>query len=138
MDKYSFKKHTQVGGRFEDRITVTHSRSIGFPTQFYNVNNVDNYKYVVLFYDKINNAIGIKFAEESEIGAIKIGKHNKGFGGAVAATSFFKANRINTKRYAGKYEYKKVALRDLDIDENGWMYVIELKAKEGGEYEADG
>lgn len=129
MDAFNFIKHTQVGKRFEERITVTRARTIGLPTQFYKDNDVANYKYVVLFYEKDKNMIGIKFTNEKEDGAIAIAKHNNGYGGYVSATSFFKINRINTKKYAGRYEYEKKSLRQLGLDEDGVLFIIKLQEK---------
>ncbi len=126
---YSFVKHTQVGKRFEERITITRARHVGFPTQFYKDNALESYKYAILFYDKEKNAVGIKFSADKEDGAIAIARHNKGYGGYISATSFFKANRINTKKYAGRYEYKKVPLAELGFDEPGDLFVLELKEK---------
>lgn len=130
MPTYSFIKHTEIGKRFEERITITRSNHIGFPTQFYKDNEVANFKYTILFYDKENNAIGVKFTNEQEAGVIAIARHNKGYGGYISATSFFRANRINTKRYAGRYEYKKVNLSDVGFDETGVLFVIELREKQ--------
>lgn len=126
---YNFVKHTQVGKRFEERITITRARHVGFPTQFYKDNGLENYNYAVLFYDKDTNAIGIKFTVEKEDGSIAIARHNKGYGGYISATSFFKVNRINTKKYAGRYEYKKIPLTQVGFEETGDLFVIELKEK---------
>lgn len=135
---YSFVKHTQVGKRFEERITITRARHVGFPTQFYKDNALESYNYAVLFYDKDRNAIGIKFVTDKEEGAIAIARHSKGYGGYISATSFFRSNRINTKRYAGRYEYKKIPLTQVGVAEDGDLYVLELKEKneEGGDHEA--
>lgn len=135
MDTYSFIKHTQVGKRFEERITITRTRHIGFPTQFYKDNGIGDYKYAVLFYDKDKSAIGIKFTAEKEEGTIAIAGNSKGYGGYISATSFFKANRINTKKYAGRYEYKKVPLSSVGFEEEGSLFVVELKEKPEKEVE---
>jgi hypothetical protein len=128
---YSFIKHTKVGKRFEERITVTRNRALGLPTQFCEDNNVKDYKFAVLFYDKEKNAIGIKFSnDENEEGKISITKNNQGYGAHILATSLFKANRINTKKYAGRYDYTKVPLRDVGFDEDGTLFVINLIEKE--------
>ena len=132
---YSFNKHTQVGKRFEDRITVTGTRHIGLPTQFYKDNNLQDYGFAVMFYDKVKNAIGIKFTNTKEEGAIAIATHNQGYGGYISATSFFKANRINAKKYANRYDYKKIALKDVGFDEDGELFVFELKEKDRKEAE---
>lgn len=130
---YKFQKFTEVGKRFEDRITVTRSRAIGFPTQFCKQNNIKNYKYGVLFFDETQNAIGIKFTNsEDEAGKISI-NHSSDYGGHLLANSFFKANRINTKRYAGRYEYVKKGLRSIGIEEDGYLFIVTLtdNKKEG-------
>lgn len=129
MDAFNFIKHTQVGKRFEERITVTRARTIGLPTQFYKDNGIENFKYVVLFYEQDKNMIGIKFTNEKEDGAIAIAKHNNGYGGYVSATSFFKINRINTKKYAGRYEYEKKELQQLGLEGSGVLFIIKLKEK---------
>lgn len=124
---FKFEKFTDVGKRFEDRISVTRNRAIGLPTQFYRQNNIKGFKYGVLFYDGSRNAIGIKFTnEENEAGKISI-NHSNDYGGHILANSFFKANRINTKRFSGRYDYKKKKLRDLGIEEDGDIFVIQLK-----------
>lgn len=128
---YSFIKHTQTGKRFEDRITVTRNRSIGLPTQFCEENKVKDYKFAILFYDKAKNAVGIKFTNEgAEQGKIAISKNNQGYGAHILATSFFKANRINTKKYTGRYEYTKLSLGDVGIEEDGSLFIINLIEKE--------
>ncbi len=127
---YNFSKHTQVGKRFENRITVTGTRHIGLPTQFYKDNKLSDYKYAVLFYDKTKNVIGIKFTNVKEEGAIAIAINNQGYGGYISGTSFFKANRINAKKYANRYDYEKIPLRDVGFDEDGKLFVFELKEKE--------
>ena len=119
-----------TGKRFEDRITVTRSRVIGLPTQFCDLNSIKDYVYAVLYYDKTNNAIGIKFTNDpSEPGKIKITKNNKGYGAHIPATSFFKANRINTKKYAGRYEHKKVNV-DEGNNQKTTVFAFNLKEKE--------
>lgn len=129
MGNYNFVKHTQTNRRFEDKITVTRNRAIGFPTQFYKDNHVDQYKFSVLFYDAENNAIGIKFTNNEEEGKIGINRSKDGYGAHLVATSFFKANRINTKKFAGRYDYQTIPLRDAGVEEDGAMYVIELKER---------
>jgi len=129
--EYNFVQHIATGKRFEDRITVTRSRSIGLPTQFFADNKIGDFKYAVLFYDKSSSAVGIYFTnDESTKGKITITRNNQGYGGHILATSFFKANRINVKKFSGRYDYQKKALKELGIDRDGEMYIIELKEKE--------
>lgn len=118
---YSFQKFEGTNVRLESRITVTKSKSIGFPTAFSEKNNIKTYKYAVLFYDKNLKAIGIKFInDEEEKNKFSIIKSPK-YGASVVAQSFFKANDIDPKKYHGRYEWKKV-----DVDRVGKIFVIEL------------
>ena len=127
---FNFIQHTYTGGRYEDRITITHSRSIGLPKAFFDDNHVEKYSYASLYYDKNKNAVGIVFTNDEVPGKIKITRNNKGYGGQIPAISFFKANRINTKKYAGRYDYEKRNLRDVGLEKDGQMYIIMLQDKE--------
>lgn len=129
--EFNFVQHVAVGKRFEDRITVTRSRSIGLPTQFFEDNKIKDFKYATLFYDKTRMAIGIQFTNDEDMpGKITITRNNQGYGGHLLATSFFKANRINVKKFAGRYDYEKKTLRELGIEKDGEMFIIELTEKE--------
>lgn len=128
--EWNFIEHTSTGKRFEERITITKNNVIGLPTQFYNDNNVSTYKYVVLFYDGGNKAVGVTFTNDVNAqGKISITKNNQGYGGHIVATSFFKANKIDTKRFSGRYEYDKQPLRSLGLDRDGEMYIVKLVEK---------
>lgn len=121
--EYNFKKFESTGGKYESRISITSSRSIGFPTKFYNENNVGESKFVVLFYDEEKKAIGIKFTnDEGELHKYTIIKSDH-YGGSVVATSFFKKYDLDPKRYKGRYDWKIV---ETDF---GKLFVIELGEK---------
>lgn len=123
---YQFEKFEGRNHRLEDRITVTKSNSIGFPQKFYEDNGIKNKKYVVLYWDKANKAIGIHFVKDTEEKSkFSILHSKKGYGGSVVVRSFFKSNNINLTDYAGRYEFKKVR-----VDGVGELYVIELKSKQ--------
>lgn len=123
---YNFKKFEGRNLRLESRITITKSNSIGFPQKFYNDNNINNYKYVVLYWDAQNKAVGIHFTnDDNEKSKFSIMRSKVGYGGGVIARSFFKANEINPKEYHGRYEWKKE-----EIGEIGTVFIIELKEHE--------
>lgn len=118
---YSFIKFEGTNVRLESRITITKSKSIGFPTEFSEKNNIKNYKYVVLYFDKNKKAIGIKLtSDELEKNRFSIIKSPK-YGASIIAQSFFKANGIDPEKYHGRYEWKKV-----DVEGVGKIFVIEL------------
>ena len=121
MNEYNFKKFQSTGSRYESRITITASNSIGFPTRFYTDNKLDSYKYVVLFYDEDNKAIGIQFtSNEDEPHKFTLIKSKTGYGATVVSTSFFKKYKIDPKKHKGKYEWEKVKT------DFGLLYVIKL------------
>lgn len=118
---FNFKKFEGTNSRFEDRITVTKSKSIGFPTKFYQDNNLSNYKYVVLYYDVDQKAIGIQFTNSAEEKhKFSIAKSIK-YGGGIVATSFFRTHKIDTAIYRGRYNWEKVPQDGI-----GDLFVIKL------------
>lgn len=124
---HNFSKFVNVNKKAEDKITVTKSSSIGFPSKFYSENKIEGFKYGVLFYDEQNKTIGIIFTNsEDEKSKFTIIKSKQGTpGGAVIARSFFKTYNIDPTKYAGKYNYGKE-----NIEGYGEAFFIELKEKE--------
>jgi hypothetical protein len=130
---YTFKKFEQTNGRFETRLTITRSKHIGLPTQFYKDNSIADYKYAVLYYDKENSAVALRFTnDEAETGRFSIMRSGQGYGGSVIATSFFKANKIDTSRYAGRYEWEKKPLIEVGLPGEGNLFIVALKDKGRG------
>ena len=117
---YNFKKFESTGGKYETRISITGSRSISFPTKFYEDNNIKKYKFVVLFYDEEKKAIGLKFTEDKEEPHKYTLIKSDNYGASIVATSFFKKYSLDPKKYKGKYEWKRVRT------EFGNLCVIEL------------
>jgi hypothetical protein len=121
---YIFKKFVNTGGKYENRITITATRSIGFPAKFYHENQIENFKFVVLYYDEAAKAIGIQFInDEKEQHKFTIVKSQAGYGGNIVATSFFKKFDLDPISYKGRYEWKK------ENTEFGPLYIIELTKK---------
>ncbi len=120
---YNFKKFEKTNQRVESRITVSASNSIGFPTKFFQDNNISEYKYVVLYYDENEKAVGIFFTnDEEEKHKFTLVKSKIGYGASVVATSFFKVNGIDAKFYRNRYEWEKVAQEGI-----GDLFVIKLQ-----------
>lgn len=120
-----FKRFTDVGSRLENRITVTRSQTFGFPRYFYKENHIDDYKYVVLYYDG-DGRVGIHFtSDDDEEGKIAILKNKQGYGGSVIARNFFKLNNIDLDKAHGKFQWSK---KDID---GITLFVINLKEKNG-------
>ena len=122
---YNFVKFEGRNSRFESRITITGAYSIGFPTTFYKDNNIQNFKYVVLFWDVASKALGIQFTnDEVEKNKFRIVKTQK-YGATFSAKSFFSTNKIDPKEVKGRYEWEKVEQPGI-----GEIFVINLSNKE--------
>ncbi len=120
---FNFTKFERTNAREVDKITVTASNAIGFPTKFYQDQGLKDYKYVVLYYDSQEMAVGIQFTNnEEEKHKFSILKSKQGYGGSIVATSFFKTSSINPKEYHGRYEWQKENLEGV-----GELYIIKLK-----------
>lgn len=123
---FKFQKFERTNSRYEDRITVTKTNSFGFPTRFYKTNNIDQYKFAVLYYDPEQNGVGIGFTNsEEEKHKFTIIKSKKGFGGSIIATSFFKTYNIDASKYQGRYQWEI-----KEYPDTGKLFVIVLKEKE--------
>lgn len=121
--EYNFQKFEGRNVRLENRITITKSNSIGFPSKFYADNKVKDYRYVVLYWDDDNRAIGIKFTnEEGEKSKFTIIHSKVGYGGSVVARSFFKTYGIDPKVYHGRYDWER-----HDIDGVGEVLAIKIE-----------
>jgi len=120
---YNLKEFTGRNERLETRMTITKSYSIGFPTKFFKDNKINDYKYVVLFFDEVKKAIGIKFTNDDvKKNKFAIIKSKSGFGGSVVVRSFFKSFNIDPIIYYGRYDYEKIIQEGF-----GEIYVINLK-----------
>lgn len=119
---YNFKEFSATSQHFENRITITKTYSLGFPTYFYVSQNIQQFEYITLFYDQIRNALGIYFHnDETKPNKFKVSADKKGRGASSSITSFLKIQHLDPLKYAGKYEWIKKS------HEGKELYVIELK-----------
>lgn len=89
---------------------------------------MENYKYVILYYDEGEKVLGIQFSsDEQEKHRFSLIKSKQGYGASIVATSFFKVNGIDAKVYKNRYTWEKVAQEGI-----GELYVIKLKPREQG------
>lgn len=109
----------------DTNITLTRSHVLRFSSGFYKTNSLKNYKYVILFYDKANEAIGFQFTNISTKGAFKISTEKTNSGGYTSIVSFLKANNIDPYFYHGKYEWHKEFIPGI-----GETFVVDLKINE--------
>lgn len=125
MVELKFQKFTNLHQRQENRISVTSSNSFGFPRKFFNDNKIGRYKYVVLYYDRGNKAVGFYFtSSEEEKYKFSIIRSKQGYGGSVVATSFFKTYNLNARLYRGKYDWEKKKIEGI-----GELFIVQLKER---------
>lgn len=125
-EQLNLKKFEKTKVRMVNKITVTSSHSFGFPRKFFQDNNIDNYKYVVLYYDEVNKIVAFLFINnEEENHKFTLIKSKKSYGASIVATSFFKSYNLDPKKYRGKYEWQK-----KDITGIGEVYLIKLMERQ--------
>ncbi|MCV6599299.1 MAG: hypothetical protein OIF36_02305 [Alphaproteobacteria bacterium] len=114
----AYQKFTQVGGSFSPRCSVNTNGNIGLNQGSRKKYLIDNYSYVVLYYDRECKKIGIEMLNDKTAeGAIKIRKG--AYGANIAAKSFFNCFNIMPE---------KTSYFDTRIDERGWIE-IDLESK---------
>jgi len=123
--KYNLKKFVNKNIRYERRITVRGTNSIGLPTAFFKENGIEKFKYAVLYFDTDSKAVGVHFTnDEDEKGKFSLIKSKRGYGAGIMARSFFQAHNIDAKAYKGRYEWEK-----HELDDVGAVFVFELKER---------
>lgn len=113
-----FVKFTNVGARLGDPIVSIWSRGqIGFnqgATQEYDINN---YQYVVLYFDSETQRIGFELTEDKNAeGAMKL-MFRKNSGASFSAVPFLRTNKI---------DYKTTRKYVLERDEDSGLLVIDV------------
>ncbi|MGD8373612.1 MAG: hypothetical protein PVI21_02020 [Candidatus Woesebacteria bacterium] len=110
---------------------ITRNYAINFSSGFGEENGIAKFKYAVLYFDKKDCAIGVKFTNNAtEEAKFVAGKKQASSGVTVIARSFFKKYDIDLEKYDKiRYAPYKTKLRDIGIDEPGIMYVIKLEER---------
>ncbi len=123
MKKYSFTKFEGDYPRGNSTISINRPGLLRLSSSFCKTTNITDFKYVILFFDKLNNAIALHPTNEFEKGASKITKDKKA--SAVSIKAFIIANNLNLEDYLGKYGWVMQNLPSI-----GDVYIIELKKNE--------
>jgi hypothetical protein len=118
----TWQKFENTNQRFEDRISISTNYSFGFPKTFYERNGLETYKYLVIFFNPEENAVGFQFTNsEDEKHKFNIFRSKEKYGINITAKSFFKTYNLDPNKYKGKYTSKKE-----EFAEAGTLYVINL------------
>lgn len=135
MDNSTFSGFKQFTNetltRVVDKISITKGSQFNFPTAMYKKNRLSQFKAARLYYNKERQLVGIEFIPELEDGAFKLVLSAEGrYGAFIVAKSFFFMHDLDAKRYARRYNYKKLNLEELGAGRPGTMFAIDLKEKE--------
>lgn len=113
----AFERFTKTGRGYKPKVGIWSRGQIGFNQGCVQKMKLNDYKFVIFFYDKENNKIGFKFTNDNnEDGIIKLNIRKTG--ATVSAKSFldyYEIDHSETKRYEVEYS-----------DEDG-MWILELK-----------
>ena len=112
-----FERFTLGGKTFKPKVSIRRNGQIGFNNGARKRFELDNYKYVILFYDKENEKIGIKLTNESNENGIMI-LQKRPLNVAVSAKSFLEFYEL---------PYLKTSRYNPQWDENEKMLIIDLK-----------
>jgi len=114
-----FEKFTNVRSRIDTpKVSIWTRGQIGFNQGASKEYNLDGYKFVVIYYDRETQRIGIELTNDAKCeGAVKI-INRKNSGISFSATAFLKHYKI---------DYSETRKYGLYYDEKNKMFVVDLK-----------
>ena len=123
MKTYNFVRFDGYFPRGDTKIGINKSGLIRLSSGFCRATNIIKFKYTVLFYEKKNKSIGLKFTNTRERGILSVTKDRTG--ATLSAKSFMKANNLSLKGIARRYDWEKQVIHDI-----GELFIIELENNE--------
>jgi hypothetical protein len=127
----SFEVFQQVGSSSKVYISISTSKTFGFPRTFLDKYGITSNHKVVILYDKIENRVALQFTTDDVKYGLKVQIPNKKHGGVINARSFFDLKGVSAVKYAGRYEdFKQVPLSDIGISAAGTAFVIKLEERQ--------
>ncbi|MHB8066814.1 MAG: hypothetical protein ACYDIC_02825 [Desulfobaccales bacterium] len=114
----SFERFTQTGQRFKPKLSIWgKGGQIGFNKGAMNRFSFDNFRYAILFFDRENRRLGIKFTnDEKEEGIIKFNPRKTG--AVIAGKAFLEYYNI---------DYSKTKTYDVVFDQENDLYIVNLE-----------
>ena len=112
----AFERFTEIGQSFKPKISIwANGGQIGFNQGAMKKYKLENYQYAILFFDKENKRIGIRFTnDENEEGANKF-NHVRG---VISGKAFLDCYGI---------DYSKTNRYDVAFDQEDDLYIINLE-----------
>lgn len=130
----AFEIFKQVGSSSKVYISVSTSKSFGFPRTFLDKYGITSDHKVVILYDKETHSAALHFTTDEVKYGLKVQIPNKKHGGSINARSFFELKNIDASKFAGRYEdFKQVPLSDIGISAPGTAFVVKLVKTAGGD-----
>jgi hypothetical protein len=123
-DNIEFEKFSGYRSKVSRKISITKSFTFGIPPAFFKENDLENFKFVALFYNKNEGIIGINFNNQD---GFKLSKYNEGEKRAASfpARSFFQTYGLNPVDCKGRYTPEKITKEGI-----GDLYLIKIKKEE--------
>lgn len=118
--KLNLEKFEGYGSKRRPGISITKSFAFGLPPAFYQENKLDGLEYAMLFFDKKNMVVGIRFVNDNSEGGFKIaryGEENKK-GARFVARSFFNLYNLDPNKIKGRYK--------VEFDKENEMFILFL------------
>ncbi len=114
----AFEKFTKTGGRIgTPKASIWSRGQIGLNRGAIERYNLDKYKYVMFFYDRDDEKVGIKFTDDANESNIMKIVHRKGGGLSFSGSAFL--------NYYG-IDYSETKKYDLEYDKENDLYVFNL------------
>jgi hypothetical protein len=113
----AFERFKKTGRGYTPKVSIWLRGQIGFNHGAVQKYNISDWDYAILYFDKDEQKIGIKFTNDaSEKGVCKITKGKTGaFISAKPFLSYYDISHEKTKKY------------DVEFDDENDMYVVSLK-----------
>jgi hypothetical protein len=123
MKQWSFEKFSGRIPRGDTKIGINRSGLIRLGVMFCKKTGVKKYTYCLQYFDKINNALALKFTNKKEDGIVTV--TTDGEAAALSSKSFFKANNLDLDKISGRYEWTKENIPGV-----GDVFIVELSKNE--------
>ena len=121
-NQFHFKKFVGLGSRSGDYFISFNKSGFLLSAGFYSKEGIKNFSKVILYFDEIKKALGLKFTtEDNAEGAFKLVHANNGTTGSFSAVSFVKKFKLTSLESYGRKTPKKIQYEGV-----GELFVIDL------------
>lgn len=115
----AFVKFTRSRSRIDTpKVSIWSRGQIGFNQGAIDEYKLSDYQYVVLYYDKDTNRVGLEFTNDGKAKGISKLAFRKNTGASFSAIPFLKSYKIDYNSSTRQF--------DLNYDEETKLYVIDL------------